>query len=335
MNLKGWPFKAVFALTAQGNDFFSAMTRVAVASLRVSNPEIRVIIACDRASDDAMHRSNDQLIGEVDEWLPVDTPSGPPGFRNRYVKTKLRLLIDGPFLFLDSDIFVRGDLNEIFTFDCDIAGARNHSREAFAEQIWDQDRETLDAMGWEIGKQVYINGGVMFFNDTEGACIFAEGWHQRWLQSYNKRNNYRDQPALNSALYARQPKLKIMSNQFNAQVKTNTYAANDAIIWHFYTNSHMPGFFQFDLLVNRAYETNKIDYESIRSYQAKSTPWKTELLGDKFIGKRISKQGYAAGWEIEWLSTRRLKAPFLRPCSAALELFLRSLGNRGKQRVSD
>jgi hypothetical protein len=323
------PLKVVIALTSQGKDYFSTMTRVAVASLRVSNPKLRVAIACDRHSDEEMRRVGDPLIDEVDEWLAVETPLENAGFRNRYVKTKLRSLIEEPFLFLDSDVFVRGDLSEIFSLECDIAGARNHSRETFAEQIWDQDRATIEAMNWEVSKQVYLNGGVLFFNDTEGAYRFAAEWHQRWLQSYHKRKNYRDQPALNNALYVTQPKLVILEDRFNAQVKTNTFVANNAIIWHFYS-SHLQCFFQFDLLVEHALKANKLDYESIRSYQTQSAPWKIELLGDKFIGKRISKQGRAGGWEIDWLSTRRLKTSFFSPCSAVIEFFLRCLGNRVK-----
>ena len=40
------------------------------------------------------------------------------------MKTRLREIIEGPFLFLDSDTLIRGDLSPIFFLDTDIAGAR-------------------------------------------------------------------------------------------------------------------------------------------------------------------------------------------------------------------
>ncbi len=88
--------KAVFAITSQGKDFFTAMTRVAVASLRLSNPTMRLIVACDAESDLAIKRCSDPLIVEVDEWLVIDTPTGNAGFRNRFVKTSLRATRPAP-----------------------------------------------------------------------------------------------------------------------------------------------------------------------------------------------------------------------------------------------
>lgn len=293
--------KVVFVLTAQGNDFFSAMTRVAVASLRVSNPEIRVIIACDSESNDAMHRAHDPLIGEVDDWLPVDTPSGPPGFRNRYVKTKLRFLIDGPFLFLDSDIFVRGDLRELFALDCDIAGARNHSRVAFAEQLWDQDRATLEAMGWEIGNQVYINGGVLFYNDTVITYRFAAEWHRRWLQSYNERNNYRDQPALNSALHAVQPRQNVLLDRYNAQILISPMVAHNAVILHYYSSAGQPAMTSFELLVAKVQQGIKLELHDIRKMIEHQYPWRCENAIDIWAIQGLMRHGSLSGWESAWL----------------------------------
>ena len=60
--------KVIFAITSQGNDFYSATTRVAVASLRISNPSLLLVVACDRDTDLALKQERDPLIKEVDEW---------------------------------------------------------------------------------------------------------------------------------------------------------------------------------------------------------------------------------------------------------------------------
>lgn len=300
--------KAVFAITSQGNDFYTAMTRVAVASLRLSNPTMRLVVACDAESDLAMRRSRDPLIEEVDEWLVVDTPPGNAGFRNRFVKTSLRATVSGPFLFLDSDIFVRGDLSEIFQLDTDIAGARNHSREAFDEQVWDQDRATLDAMGWEIGNEVYINGGVLFYNDTDGARRFGAEWHQRWLKSFQERGNYRDQPALNSSLYAVSPRLSVLENRFNAQVKTNTATALGACIWHFYSDSGVPSFFDFDFIVSELISSGYLNLKQVQKLAKKGEPWRDGMLFDRYVYKRLANKGFSDGWEYKWFSESRSRA---------------------------
>lgn len=152
----------------------------------MSNPALRVVIACDRDSDESMRRLCDPLVAETDLWLPIDTPAGKPEFRNRYIKTKLRSLIDEPFLILDSDALVRGNLSGILALDCDIAGTRNHSRALFAEQVWEKDRVALEAMGWEIGKHTNTNG-IVFFGDTAGAHRLADEWHRHWSESSRSR----------------------------------------------------------------------------------------------------------------------------------------------------
>ena len=135
---------------------------------------------------------------------------------------------------------MRGNLSEIFALDCDIAGACNHSREVVAEQVWEKDREALEAIGWEIGKETYINGGVLFFGDTAGACRLADEWHRRWSESSRSGVYFRDQPALNSALHAIKPRLVVLPDRFNAQFMETPEAAINADIWHYYSSVRDP-----------------------------------------------------------------------------------------------
>ena len=70
----------VFAITSDGNDFYTALTRVAVASLRISNPSLSITVACDCQTDRAIKQTDDPIINEIDEWLVVETPAGDDGF---------------------------------------------------------------------------------------------------------------------------------------------------------------------------------------------------------------------------------------------------------------
>src|SRR5688572_16579930 len=106
--------RIAYVVTTTGNDYFSIMTRLSLASLRLTNPGTRILVCCDQPSKDAMQGGGDPLLLEADEVLTFDTPPGTPEFRNRFVKTNLRNLIPGKFLFLDSDILVRGDLAPLF-----------------------------------------------------------------------------------------------------------------------------------------------------------------------------------------------------------------------------
>jgi hypothetical protein len=129
----------VYAVTSGGRDAYSVATRVSATSVRVTNPNARIVIVCDSASAESMERVGDPLLSEVDDWIVCSTPAGDSAYRSRFVKTSLRNLIEGRFLFLDGDTLVRDDLSEVFSLSCDVAGCPNHSKDKFEEQIWPVD----------------------------------------------------------------------------------------------------------------------------------------------------------------------------------------------------
>ena len=300
----------VFAITSDGNDFYTALTRVAVASLRISNPSLSITVACDCETDRAIREVNDSIIDEIDDWLVVETPAGDAGFRNRFVKTKLRELIDGPFLYLDSDVLVRGNLNEIFVLDTDIAGARNHSRAIFSDQIWDQDLATLNMMGWTIGTEYYVNGGVFFFNDTPGARRFSDEWHQLWMESFMRVRNYRDQPALNAALYSTKAKLVVLPDHFNAQFKKIPSVAKGASVWHYYASAQQDPTTCFELLVKDLVTGAQLDRKRVARMVQNAHPWRSYSPLDDWAAAVVMKKNQFNG--IEWAILRRVGVSYVR-----------------------
>ncbi len=56
-----------YAITSGGHERYSLMTGVSIASLRVSNPKLRLTVAVDAESDAAMRRTRDRLRREVDD----------------------------------------------------------------------------------------------------------------------------------------------------------------------------------------------------------------------------------------------------------------------------
>jgi len=294
--------KIVFALTSSGCDLYSTMTRVAVASIRLTNPDVTTCICCDTETDRACKKARDPLQDEVDQWLPQRTPPGSANFRNRFIKTKLRNTLEGSFLFLDSDILVRGDLTPLFDLDTDIAGARNHSLEEHSEQIVKRDTDSLQEMGWTVRPDVYINGGVLLYRDTEGAHRFSDEWHHRWLQCFRVRNSHRDQPALNSALEATQASLHILPDQYNAQFKRNPIAIQDAVLWHYYAaNIEKKPDTQFEILIRDLMEGTSLESTRVENLIRASHPWRVQNRISERIFSLGAARGHFKGWETAFL----------------------------------
>jgi len=277
----------VYAVTGAGNDRFSAMTRISIFSLRRFNPKCRVTVAFDSVSLRNLLSVDDPLLQETDAVLEVPTPEGGPEFRNRFVKTTLRSRISGPFLFMDSDTLVRGDLGEIFLPNAEVKGTLNHSIDNTLWQIQQKDREMLDLMNWNIWQPYYVNGGVIYYNDSEKSRQFASQWHEYWMASYRKTGSCKDQPALNAALASVVPSFELLSCKYNAQIKSNSSSAVGASVWHYYASNDSLPVTHVEKLVETMTKTSIFHENDVARVCAMNHPW---LGCESFIGQMILKQ---------------------------------------------
>jgi hypothetical protein len=229
--------KIIYCLTSNGSDLYEAMTRVSLATVRLTNPCARIEIACDQRTYQALKDSDSYLLREADAVHGFITPDGSPTFRNRFVKTQLRLLMSGPFLFLDSDTVVRKSLDSLLDLKADIAASSNHSADTLAEQIWSGDQANLDTMGWKVSFP-YVNGGVIWYADSQGARNLAEAWHNHWLENVEQTGRHRDQPALNYSLcMIKDAEFLLLNHCWNAQLGMNPGIAEAARVWHIYAST--------------------------------------------------------------------------------------------------
>ena len=274
--------KIVYVLTASPDDAYCAMTRVSAASLRLTNPEATTVVACDAETDKALRAAKDPLTGEVAEWLAFETPPGPPIFRNRFIKTSLRQRIQGPYLYLDGDTIIRNDLSDIFSMPGDLGGATNHSRETYAHQISGIDRTILRQMEWNVSPTVYVNGGALYASESAGAHRFYRLWHEKWLESYRRRGDYRDQPALNSAIWESQAQCAILPRRFNAQITHAPESAADAAIWHYYSAQKRNGYNNIDDFIRQPVGQDRLDPEKIAKLISGRIQWRRSFWDTEY-----------------------------------------------------
>jgi len=316
------PCKVVYAVTSSGRDIYSVMTRVSVASIRISNPDFAIVLGCDDHSVVAMRQGRDPLLDEVDELLVCRTPPGDSAFRNRFVKTQLRLLVDGPFLFLDSDTLVRDNISEVFLLDTDIACAPNLSKDNIEKQLSVYGEEIL-LMGWSHRQDVFVNGGVIFYNNTRGAALFAENWHLKWrdvsssclpLSSY-AATEYRDQAALNAAIFDTAPRLEILPHRFNAQLKYSPGIVSSAVIWHFQFSQRDEPITEFERLVLKLLKGAELQRSHVESLIQRDHPWTRDSWLDDLVARRVIKNGgFLYDSDTLWFRGHRIRSmPTLLP----------------------
>ncbi|MDX9980151.1 MAG: putative nucleotide-diphospho-sugar transferase, partial [Lentisphaeria bacterium] len=272
------------------------MARVAVASVRVSNPDYHVVVIVDEQSAQAMKAADDPLLAEADQWIAVNTGLGPAAARSRFVKTSMRQVLDGPFVFLDTDVVVRGSLDDVFGLDADAAGARNNSRSKLEEQYWWEDMAILEKMGWSIGGEAFINSGVLFFADTVGARRLGEEWHRRWREEYDRLGQHRDQPGMNSALHALGVRFKLLPDTYNAQFRMNAAVAWKPLVWHYYASGSISPETVFGDLVRDLVSGGELDMDRVGEMVRSPHPWRRRgPLGE--LGLRLFLQYcQKSGW---------------------------------------
>lgn len=300
--------RVAYVVTSGGRDEYSAMTRLSTASLRISNPGTAVILVTDSLSGRRLVQTRDPLLDEVDEHLDFETPEGDARYRNRFIKTNLRNLIDGTYLFLDSDILIRGELSEVFSVEADIAGARNHSKDTQREQIWHEDQAVLEQMGWHVREDVYINGGAMLCHDTRGARRFGADWHAKWLRSHVETGGYRDQPALNAAICDSGVDLAVLPHRFNAQFKTRVSTARDAAIWHCYAAAGDPPVTEFEALVESMLRGMDVTRPMVETVLARWHPWRRTSWRDDCMARIVEFKGEFGWMDSLWFSGYRGRA---------------------------
>lgn len=318
--------KAVYCLTSKGGDIYEAMTRVSVATLRRSNPHATVQIACDETTFARLYHARSRLFQEAHEVTAFQCPDGNDTFRNRHIKTRLRSLIKGPFLFLDSDTVIRKSLAQILrlALDSDIAAAPNHSGDQLECQIWEQDRKNLDELSWDV-QSPYVNGGVIFYCDTLGAHTFSQSWHSNWLRNIHKTGRLRDQTALNYTIKTLQTRVAVLPHSFNGQFKTNPGQCRDAVIWHYYSSIDESPTTEFNRAIAEVSPDKPISDQSINRILTAKHPWSARSPIDELIARRIMDRGFMTHSESLWLSGRHARAVQLDISQARLKHAVRSL----------
>lgn len=182
--------KIVYVLVSQEVDYYFEMFLLSLYSLRLYHPkdDAEVLLVTDKETFQRVLEKKDPVLQDVVP-IVVDIPEQYSQVqRSRYLKTRLRMILPGRFLFLDSDTIICDHLNEIDCVDADVF--------ALPEKIHDGWRDTFQkAQLCDYLECPFFNSGVMFAADTLPAHRLYEEWHSAWKSSARLGVNY-DQPAL-------------------------------------------------------------------------------------------------------------------------------------------
>lgn len=232
----------VYVLVSSDKDVFLEELWASVWSLRRFHKEVTVNVVADKPTA----RRIEENLGLRKLITYIAVPDIPEHYslkeRSRELKTRIREIIKGDFLYIDTDTIICKPLDEIDNCEYDVAGIPDSN-------VWIEGNPfsagmtgvVRDIFGKEPAHNGYlINGGVIYAKDNAVAHELFKRWNESWTYSCFKKGNSQDQPALWHSDSEMGNVIKTLSDIYNSQVAMSLQYFADAAIVHFLHMKFIP-----------------------------------------------------------------------------------------------
>jgi len=230
----------LYTLTSTPRDEYYEQFLLSLTSLKIAMPNANAILLCDSKTKETLTEKRCEYEKLISRTITIDPPGDLSQIEvSRWVRTSMRRLVQGDFLFLDGDTIVADDLSSVFDYGINFGACldkhsliNTHSKK---DSIIDKNAH----LGFDShSSDKHYNGGVLFCADSPETHKIFDRWHELWLFSRSK-NILRDQPSLNMAIYENSSLITELDGTWNCQIAYNglPYLANSKIIHYFATDA--------------------------------------------------------------------------------------------------
>ena len=228
--------KLVYVLTCAPEATYIEQALISIWSARYHHPDASIVLLVDNKTHNLLIGRRAEILNYVSECKVINfDDDSTMMYRSRYIKTKVRSLVDGDILFLDSDTIINGSLAEIDDCSYDVAAVfeSNLPISQFYPSLYDSLAENARKIGWNPEEeQHYFSSGVIYAKDTLAAHVLFEKWHNNWQQGLSLDIRI-DQPSLAKANIECGRLIQPIENKWNCIMFTHPRWAEDALVLHF------------------------------------------------------------------------------------------------------
>ena len=168
--------KFLYLLVSHENDIFLEQTLVSLVSLRYHHPEAAISLVVDDRTAETLVGFRASIKDLVTEFKVIPFAKEISNkVRSRLLKTNMRNLIEGDFLYLDGDTVVVEPLNISVDQECDVAAVSDlHARENDSYRVKHKRfNENIRNLKFSLSlKNLYFNSGVIYAKESGKAKAF-------------------------------------------------------------------------------------------------------------------------------------------------------------------
>lgn len=211
--------KIVYVLVSTQKDYYYEQLLISVYSLRRYEKECEIILLSDKDTASTLHGKRGAIHKYISSLIIVDIPDQYTQIqKSRYIKTHVRQIISGDFLFIDTDTVVCESLKEIDQVNYDICAVADSNGQLAVSPYDDWIIKNAEKVGWAVDGKPHYNSGVMFVKDTPISHSLYEKWFENWQFCVAKGVNIDQLSLLHSNEQLNYPISELPSN-WNCQIQ--------------------------------------------------------------------------------------------------------------------
>lgn len=251
MNERDMRTKILYILTSEPTDIYLEQTFLSIYSLRQHERDAHVILLTDNRTVETLVGKRTEILKIVDEKIVIPFDASISNMkRSRWLKTRMRSMIDGDFLYIDGDTIVNAPLNEIDECSLSIGSVEDAHRTLEHHYGKEKLLRQAHTLGFSIEKErYYFNGGVFYVKDTLETRAFFDRWHKNWERSVKYGIN-QDMPALIQTNIEMGHMIQRLDGVWNCQVMYGFNYFTKAKIIHYFASRYSTdnGGFLYDFM---------------------------------------------------------------------------------------
>ena len=245
--------KLLYVLTCAPDATYIEQALISIWSARYHNPGAYIILLVDDLTNILLVDNRAEILQYISEKIviPFNDSQATMMYRSRFIKTQVRHLVKGDFLFIDCDTIITQSLDNIDEFDCEIGAIlESHLKvNQFCNALYHSTKDALSLVGVDIdNEQYYFSSGVLYVRDTERTRKLYQLWHQYWLEG-NQKGLKIDQPALAKANKTNGYVIKQIPDTYNCILFTQPPFLRSSFILHIAAYNN-PSFLFTDKVLN-------------------------------------------------------------------------------------